>query len=72
MKRKTILVPLAFFAMALTLSSCIKDEAPNSEADIVISYDPAAALATELRTILIVEGIEASPTERMITITITK
>lgn len=34
MKRKTILVPLAFFAMALTLSSCIKDEAPNSEADI--------------------------------------
>ena len=46
--------------------------APNSEADIVISYDPAAALATELRTMLIVEGIEAPPTERMITITITK
>ena len=56
------------------LSLCTEPEviAPNSEADIVISYDPAAALATELRTILIVEGIEAPPTERMITITITK
>lgn len=56
------------------LALCTEPEviAPNSEADIVISYDPAAALAAELRTILIVEGIEASPTERMITITITK
>ena len=46
--------------------------APNSEADIVITYDPKTALSTDLRTMLIVEGVEATPTERMITITITK
>lgn len=34
MKRKTILASLAIIAMMLSLSSCIKDEAPNSEADI--------------------------------------
>ena len=46
--------------------------APNSEGDIVITYDPKTALSTDLRTMLIVEGVEATPTERMITITITK
>lgn len=34
MKRKTILASSAIIAMVLSLSSCIKDEAPNSEADI--------------------------------------
>ena len=46
--------------------------APNSEGDIIISYKPTVSLTSELRTMLIVEGVEASPAERMITITITK
>lgn len=56
------------------LALCTEPEiiAPNSEGDIVITYDPKTALSTDLRTMLIVEGVEATPTERMITITITK
>lgn len=44
---------------------------PGAEGDIVVSYEPTVELPVpELRTALIVEGVEASPTQRMINITI--
>lgn len=44
--------------------------APQSEAKIVVSYRPARRPTRPLRTILILEGVECSPAERMITVTI--
>ena len=41
---------------------------PGGEGDIVISY--SGELTTELNTMLILEGVEATPSERMIKVTI--
>lgn len=46
--------------------------APNEKGEIIISYRPKSRSAIGLRTMLIIEGIECSPTERMITVTIEK
>lgn len=44
--------------------------APQSEAKIVVSYRPERRATRPLSAILILEGIDCSPTERMITVTI--
>lgn len=44
--------------------------APKGEGDIVISYKPDRALERDITTMLLIEGIEAPPIERMIKVTI--
>lgn len=46
--------------------------APNSAGEIIITYRPAQRSAMTTRTMLIIEGVEAKPSERMITVTIEK
>ena len=42
----------------------------GAEGDIVISYRPSTALVSDLETMLIIEGVEATPMDRAIRITI--
>ena len=44
--------------------------APGTEGDIVIEYRPTKEPATDIETMVIVEGVEAPPTERVIRITL--
>lgn len=45
---------------------------PKSEAVIIISYKPKRQTTMKLRTMLMLEGIDAKPTDRMITVNIDK
>lgn len=44
--------------------------APGTEGDIVIEYRPTKEPTTDIETMVIMEGVEASPTERVIRITL--
>ena len=56
----------------LTLRTEPEIIAPNTSGAIIISYRAEERSAMTLRTMLILEGVESSPTERMITVTIEK
>lgn len=56
----------------LTLRTEPEIIAPNSDGEIIISYRPKQQAKMAIRTMLIIEGVGGSPSERMITVTIEK
>jgi hypothetical protein len=56
----------------LTLRTEPEIIAPNGDGEIIISYSPKQQAKMAIRTMLIIEGVGGSPSERMITVTIEK